>query len=688
MKNNDSNTDGLSETKNPDFSEIEERVDAMMNLDREGKTPPRKAQIPHGEIKPQTVPDSATALPPIDIFSDLKTAPEITPELVNQMSLPPDQETDTNIAVSHPDAAIVAPADEIKLGEVKEDSATAKAVDDIVKQEGDAVLDAESGIRRAQKIAAMRPRKKSYHLSIKAALIWWWHNKWARYGSLVALVLAVLITAAIPTARYAVLNVAGVHGSAQITVLDDTTKLPLKNVVISLGASTALTNKSGVAQLTGVTLGMQKLVVHKVAFSTTTQDVTIALGANQLPNLSLHAVGNQYHIMVVDYVSGKPIASSEAVSGQASAVADAEGTIILTSQAISDSVGISINAADYRAETVSVPVGTAAVTLVRMVPSRPDMFVSKASGTYDVYRMDVDGKNKQVLLPGTGLETNAMSLLVQPSDAVAAVVSTRDNLRNGDGYLLQALTIVNASSGKNLFIDHAEKIQVIDWFGDRLVYVRVKAGSSAGNTERYQMESYDYKSGQTLELAHANNFNDIVSAKGNIYYAANDNFNNGQSYFAKIAADGTSKQVILNSDVSNIFWPDYAEFNLSSGSDWYSYHIGSNQATKLPSSPAANPSGRLYIDNASHKQSAWVDTRDGQGVLLVHDDVSGKDTVITSAVGLSYPVSWLNGTTLIYRVASPKETADHMISTDAGSGAAQKITDLTNVAGLSRWYYY
>jgi hypothetical protein len=48
MKNNDSNTDGLSETKNPDFSEIEERVDAMMNLDREGKTPPRKAQIPHG----------------------------------------------------------------------------------------------------------------------------------------------------------------------------------------------------------------------------------------------------------------------------------------------------------------------------------------------------------------------------------------------------------------------------------------------------------------------------------------------------------------------------------------------------------------------------------------------------------------------------------------------------------------
>jgi hypothetical protein len=51
-------------------------------------------------------------------------------------------------------------------------------------------------------------------------------------------------------------------------------------------------------------------------------------------------------------------------------------------------------------------------------------------------------------------------------------------------------------------------------------------------------------------------------------------------------------------------------------------------------------------------------------------------------------VSWLNGTTLIYRVASPKETADYMISTDAGSGAAQKITDLTNVAGLSRWYYY
>ena len=45
-----------------------------------------------------------------------------------------------------------------------------------------------------------------------------------------------------------------------------------------------------------------------------------------------------------------------------------------------------------------------------MVPAQPAVFVSRASGKYDLYRIDLDGKNKRLLLAATGNEDNAMSV--------------------------------------------------------------------------------------------------------------------------------------------------------------------------------------------------------------------------------------------------------------------------------------
>jgi hypothetical protein len=687
MKNQNQSNEQLGESTNS-ASDIEKRVDEMMNLDRE--KPPKSApkitkNEPDQPERPDIVLNSEIDTPaPIDIFSDIKTAPEITPELVKQMTVLVEDANPTDIPATNEQTVDTAGSQD--LPEI-EDPETDKVVEAILKEEGDNVLDAEDGKIKAPampKTTTSAPVK--HNPSLKSFLIMWWRNKWARYIAVAIVALLTAVAAILPSTRYAALNLVGVKATVSLSVLDSATKLPLKNVEVTLNGSQVLTDKKGIAEIQKVSLGKQELTIHKVAFGTAHQTVIIGVGNNTLQATNLTAVGNRYHFVITDYVTGKPIAVSEASSGQASAVSDNAGQIILTLVPTADSINVTLNAPGYRAETVSIAAGSDVTTLVQLVSSRPDVFVSKASGNYDVYKADIDGKNRQVILAASGLETTNMSVIVHATDQVAAVVSTRDNLRNADGYLLDALNIVNMSTSKTLTLDHAERIQLVDWLGDNIVYVRIKAGTSAGSPDRYQLESYNYKNSKHYELAHANNFNDVISAQGSVYYAASNNYDGGGSYLGKIDADATNKQIVLNADIYNIFWPDYNNFNLSVGQDWYSYHIGSVQATKLSTVPPGVNASKVYIDSPNHHQSAWVDVRDGQGVLSIHDTTINKDTVIAQAVGLGYPVRWLDNTTLIYRVASPKETADYSVS--ANGGTPKKITDLTNVSGAGRWYYY
>jgi hypothetical protein len=45
-----------------------------------------------------------------------------------------------------------------------------------------------------------------------------------------------------------------------------------------------------------------------------------------------------------------------------------------------------------------------------LVPDRKTVFVAKDSGKYDLYKSYVDGKNREVLLKGTGSENSNIAL--------------------------------------------------------------------------------------------------------------------------------------------------------------------------------------------------------------------------------------------------------------------------------------
>jgi hypothetical protein len=391
--------------------------------------------------------------------------------------------------------------------------------------------------------------------------------------------------------------------------------------------------------------------------------------------------------MVSDFLSGKALAKVEASSGQASALSDSKGLIKLTIDQKDDKpIEVSIKGEGQREEKLTLGVGDKATHALKLVSARKHAFISKRSGKLDVYSIDIDGKNEKKVLPATGSERDDIVMVPHPTTDVVALVSTRDNKRNTDGFLLSSLILLDLKTGKTIDVAQSEKVQIVDWVKDRLVYVKIAAGASAAAPTRHRLTSYDYKEESSKELAASNYFNDVISVAGKIYYASSSAYQTGNgAYLYQVYPDGSSRQTLLDKEVWNMFRTGYDQLALSVQQDWYGYKLGESKAAKQNSAPT-NLTSRLYIDSADGRHSLWVDSRDGKGVLLAYDRGSKEDKQLRSQSGLKNPVYWLNDNVVVYRINTDQETADYALSLNGGEPV--KIRDVTNTGGVDRWYYY
>jgi hypothetical protein len=604
----------------------------------------------------------------------------------NQMQLDAERRVDAMMHPDKDDAGSKSP-DTIESANAEEDDPiTDKAVDDIVFHESDELLKHEDD----ELSQAFAPAGKAgIKEKLRNFFSGWVHNPRTRRLTLAGLLVFVVLLAVIPPSRYFFLNAAGVRAAASLVVLDDSTQQPLKNVYVTLGGQTVQTDGDGRMRMERLKLGRQRFIVQKRAFAEINQKITVGWGSNPLGERKLTPVGVQYSFIAVDFLSGKPIESAEATSGEASAVADDQGKIVLTvDKDAPEDDNIVIVGDQYRQEILTPPANSDRVQTVRLVPARPLFFVSNRSGRFDVYRIDADGKNEKIIFPGTGSERSDITLLPHPSEPIVAVVSTRDDKRNKDGYLLSTLTTINASDSKPVIkeVTQSEQVQLLGWFNERLAYVQVAAGASGNNPRRYLLLSYAHDSGDRKELAASNYFNGVLAAHGMIYYAPSVAYQPGREPgLFRVSADGGEAERLLNVPVWSIFRGNYEMLDISSERDWYSLRLGESSAKKTKGQPA-NLHNRQYISSPDGSRSLWVDIRDGKGVLLVHEPAKPQDDKsLHIQSGLDYPLQWLNDTTIIYRIQTDLEIADYALSLEGGEPI--KIIDVSSSEDANRRYY-
>lgn len=567
----------------------------------------------------------------------------------------------------------------------EEDEQTKSAVDDIEKSDSDELLKNEDEkLALASKDIKPKTIKQKFTNFFKA----WWGSKLYRNSTFAFIGLVILSFILVPNLRYLALNTFGVRAKASVMVIDDKTLLPLKNVKVSIAGQENQTNDDGYAELSNLKLGPTELVITKVAFAEQDKSITIGLGSNPLGEQKMHAVGAQYSFVVTDWISSKPIGKAEAVSGESSAVSDKNGNITLTvEEPKSETIEVDIKFANYRTEKLRINADDKSVQKVILTPARKHLFVSNRTGKYDVYKIDVDGKNEQVLLAGTGQEREDMVLVAHSGGKSAAIVSTRDGVRNKDGYLMGTLYILDVSSGTIKKVMSSERIQPIEWIDNRLVYVAIAEGASASNPKRHRLMTYNIEENTNKEIAATNYFNDVIVVAGKIYYAPSNAYNldPANARLFVINSDGSSKKTILGQEAWNIFRTAYNNLSIATSNQWYGYKLGDELAQKQ-NGPPASQRNKLFVDNSNRTKSIWIDERDGKGVLLEQDIKSGSDKSLITKPGISAPTYWLTDDYIIYRVNSDTETADYVISSNGGE--PKKIRDVSNIGGIDRWYYY
>lgn len=521
--------------------------------------------------------------------------------------------------------------------------------------------------------------KKSLRQRLKVAIKNWWNNKRLRYATFAVLGFLLLLAILIPPSRYFLLNAFGVRSKTSVVIYDQSSKLPLKNVQVSISGKSAKTDMQGKAELTGIKLGKQNLSIQKRAFAELNKPVTIGWGSNPLGNIEIQPVGAQYTFYLTDWLTGKPVGVGEAVSGEFSALADNEGKILLTVEPNNDDdqLEVQVTSGNYRVEKIKFDLDDKTKRGVELVPGRKHPFFTRRDGKYDLYKVDVDGKNEQLVLAGTGYENETITMISHPSKDIVAVVNTRDNVRNNDGYLLQTLTMVDLSDNANDTIAQSEVVKLIGWSGDKLVYLQRTAGTSAANPERNKIFIYDSKTTETKLVAKANGFNDIKLIGSDIYYAPGNSYLAGEeSSYLKQSVNASNTTKVLDKEVWNVFRTSYDNLDLSvSGQKWYTYRLGDNMASWNQDVPSSFTSIH-YQDSLDGKHSIWSEDRDGKGTLLVYDIDSGKDKILKQQSGLRTAVRWLDNSSLVYRISDPQETADYVININGGE--AKKIRDITS----------
>lgn len=647
--------------------EVEAKVDELMT----GEAP--KPVITPSVVKPDEEAidsQSAPLLPGEKLPNfDQKSAPKDLPQQVPEP------------------AKTEAPGEPLKDEIGVEDKSTNEAVDEIVSEESNRLL-AIDDAKAELSAGGLALKNKSLIGKIKAKLADFWSNPIKRNSTLAIVFVAIVAVAVVPTSRYFTLNMVGIRASTSFNIVDEKTGQPLKNVEVSIGDKTSKTDKEGHAKLEKIKLGPQEIIASKPAFADSTQNVTVGWGSNPLGDIKLTAVGSRYTVNVADFLSDKPIAGAEAISGEASAVANDKGEIVLVVPDEKEgSVDVQILAENYRTETLSLAVGEKNPQNLKLVPVRKQAFVSKRSGNYDLYKIDVDGKNEEKVLAGTGSEkSEGMIIMPHSKKDIVAFVSTRGDKYNRDGFALSSLSLVDLETNEALDIAQSERIQLIDFIDDKLIFVKISEGESAASPNRHKLISYDVESGQEKELASTNYFNDITSANGLIYYAPAVYQVNGAVGLYRIKPDGTDKYSIFGEEVWNLLRTNYDKISASVQQSWYEYNLTTSQFSKSGGAPAVLKS-RVYADSPNKKKSVWVDERDGKGVLLLHNTESNEDDqILKTQSGLSNPVRWLDNEHVIYRVSNNSETADYVININGGE--PRKIADVTNTAGLDRWYYY
>jgi len=498
-----------------------------------------------------------------------------------------------------------------------------------------------------------------------------WHTPWKRNLSIFMVLSLVGAGVFVPSVRAFVLNSAGYRSGLVVTTIDNDTTIPLGNVQVRVGEVAGKTDENGKLRLKDIPLGRHRVVITSPAYASYDKTIDIGMRVADLGEVEMKLTGQRYTYKLTDYLTERPVAGAVVEARDAGGVSDKSGkAVIAMAPSGEENTSLTVTAKGYRTETVLLPAEASQPVELKLVKSGKEVYVSKQSGRYDIYKVDFDGKNSEMLLEGTGLEKPGVSVQMSPDGKKAAVVSTRDDKRNKDGFLLSALTIVDVESGAATVINHAEALIVLGWHGQSVVFFEAVAGVSAANPARQKIMLFDTTKDKRLQLASANALSGSWLGDKNLFYIASGTGSEQTGSFMQVGYDGDSRKQISDADIWAARRTGFATYKLQTATGWLEHAVGSDSAGASTPPSETVPS---YTDSPSDKQAALVDYGAPKPKLTIQNAAS-REQVINTTVPVDSVVRWVGESIIIFRTVSGGLAAEYIVSTEGGT--PKKVVDV------------
>lgn len=413
-------------------------------------------------------------------------------------------------------------------------------------------------------------------------------------------------------------------------------------------------------------------------------------------SVNLEAIGISVSFMIKDQISQTPITEANFVLNDKTARPNQEGLVTLVVPP-SDTPKVDIKATfggAYIDKTISIDMGSKTEAVYTFVPLGKHYFISKRSGTYDVYSTNVDGSDQKLVIAGTDQETASLVFAVNPSGKHALMASTRDGTRDQNGGLLQKLYLVDLITRRLIPIDKGLYFKFYDWSDDSLIYsYSYKEPKSTQSSVR--LRSVNSVDQNVYDLGTSTGyFSSVVASNGTVLKVQGEAY--GQPSYTSspilksVNIDGGNSKN-LATKVTDFRRLDFDRFAyMSKDKKWTELNTNSSAAKSIA---APTEDGKVYLSGSSPQTNSQliIDNIDGKNVLQLRPSADGKIRTLATAAGLRGPIRWINDTTLVYRIVSSSETADYVVSTLGGK--ASKIVDVTATATAGQetprgFYYY
>ncbi len=481
----------------------------------------------------------------------------------------------------------------------------------------------------------------------KLKRVWQWLHTHKKISIPAITVVVLAVLAAVPFTRYVLAGLV-VKQDYAVVVLDNQTSRPVTSATVLLGDKSMQTDGKGRVKL-NVSAGEAKLAVTKKYYKTSAREVIVPIGKQQEPlEVRLEATGRQVPVTVLNRISGKPVSNAVVKAVGTETKTDEKGEAIAVVPAEKTEVRGTIETEDYNIAKVTIKV-TADKILANtfsITPSGKLYFLSNASGKLDVIKANLDGTDRQTVLPGTGQEDKYNTVLLASRDwKYIGLFSKRDGSDKAKVLLLETDT------DKLTVIDEGDaEFALIGWSGDRLVYTVTRNTVNTWEPKRQALKSYHAPARKIVTLdettAEGNENDHRYQLLGETYvldqevlytknwdvadYYGEYNSQDKQITFNSAKSDGSQKKVVKE------YNPPYqghksidtrpAEFGevyiryATDGGAEHDEYKGGKVAKATLTDEEFYDTYPTYAVSPSGKKTLWSEYRDGKNVFFVGDN--------------------------------------------------------------------